>query len=86
MLRIAQLYTRIYQLQVTDREFSVIKLLCVMNTGLHITISPMAQSSDVSGIESQKVAELKNLYLIVSNQAFGVQRTLELLQCLQDIR
>lgn len=73
VLRIAQLYTRIYQLQVTDREFSVIKVLCVMNT-------------DVSGIESQKVAELKNLYLIVSNQAFGAQRTLELLQCLQDIR
>lgn len=73
VLRIAQLYTRIYQLQVTDREFSVIKVLCVMNT-------------DVSGIESQKVAELKNLYLIVSNQAFGAQRAVELLQCLQDIR
>ena len=57
-----------------------------MNTGLHIIISPMAQGSDVSGIESQKVAELKNLYLIVSNQAFGAQRTVELLQCLQDIR
>ena len=40
VLRIAQLYTRIYQLQVTDREFSVIKVLCVMNTGLHIIISP----------------------------------------------
>jgi len=73
VLRIAQLYTRVYQLQITDREFSVIKVLCVMNT-------------DVAGLESQKVAELKNLYLLVSNQAFGGQRTLELLQCLQDIR
>ena len=49
-------------------------------------MSTYLNCSDVSGLESHKVAELKNLYLLVSNQAFGGQRTLELLQCLQDIR
>ena len=60
-----------------------------MNTGTPQYINyimNLSQRSDVSGLESHKVAELKNLYLLVSNQAFGGQRILELLQCLQDIR
>ena len=35
VLQISQLYTRVNQLQITDREFSLIKVLCVMNTGKH---------------------------------------------------
>jgi len=75
VLQISQLYTRVNQLQITDREFSLIKVLCVMNT-------------EVNGLESseQKVAELKNLYLVVAQSVFGRVRTLELLRCLQDVR
>jgi hypothetical protein len=75
VLQIAQLYTRIINLQINDKEFSLIKVLSVINP-------------EISGLESatQKVTELKNLYLVVAQHSFGSARTIELFRCLNDIK
>jgi len=76
VLKIAQLYTKVTNMEVSNREFAIIKVLCVVN------------SEFSKGLENsrQEVAKLQNLYLFVSRTVFGNERTIELLTVLAEIR
>lgn len=76
VLKIAQLYTKVSNMDVSNREYAIIKVLCVIN------------SEFSKGLENarQEVAKLQNLYLIVSRTVFGNERTIELLTVLAEIR